>query len=46
MAAENERRRNWWREPVEGWREGRLVIRSALTGEATIIELPKGSVSR
>jgi len=46
MAAENERRRGWWREPVEGWREGRLVIRSALTGEATVIELPKGSVSR
>ncbi len=39
MAAENERRRGWWREPVEGWREGRLVIRSALTGEATVIEL-------
>ena len=30
MAAENERRRDWWREPPKGWREGRLELRSAL----------------
>jgi hypothetical protein len=42
MASENERRRGWWREPVDGWREGRLTIRSAVTGEAKVIRLPKG----
>jgi len=41
MADENERRRGWWRDPVEGWREGRLVIRSALTGEANVLLFPK-----
>jgi hypothetical protein len=39
MAAENERRRGWWREPVDGWSEGRLTIRSIDTGEATVIYL-------
>ncbi len=39
MAAENERRRNWWREPLEGWSEGRLAIRSIDTGETTVIYL-------
>lgn len=38
MAAENERRRDWWREPVEGWPE-RLEIRSAVTGEVIVIYL-------
>ncbi len=38
MAAENERRRDWFREPVEGWPE-RIEIRSALTGETTVINL-------
>jgi hypothetical protein len=44
MQAENERRRDWDKQPVEGWREGRLTIRSALTGEETTIhfEKPKG----
>jgi hypothetical protein len=37
MAAENERRREWWREPVDRWRAGRLAIRSIVTGEATVI---------
>jgi hypothetical protein len=41
MAAENMRRWDWWREPVEGWRDGRLVLRSAMTGEANVILLPK-----
>ena len=40
MAAENERRRDWHTQPVEGWREGRLELRSAATGEATIIHFP------
>ena len=37
MSAETERRRDWWREPPKGWREGRLELRSALSSEATII---------
>ena len=39
MAAENERRRDWHTQPVDGWREGRLEWRSAETGEATVIHL-------
>ncbi|HEY8033333.1 MAG TPA: hypothetical protein VIF02_13395 [Methylocella sp.] len=35
MAAENERRRDWWREPLEG----RLAIRSIDTSETTVIYL-------
>lgn len=38
-AAENERRRDWWREPVEGRSEGRLTIRSIVTGETRVIYL-------
>lgn len=41
MRAENERRRDWWREPVEGWSEGKLTLRSAVTGETMAIKLPK-----
>ena len=40
MAAENERRRDWHTQPVEGWREGRLEWTNASTGEATIIRFP------
>ncbi|HEY8033004.1 MAG TPA: hypothetical protein VIF02_11675 [Methylocella sp.] len=39
MAAENGRRREWWREPVEGRRAGRLAIRNIVTGETTVIYL-------
>jgi len=46
MAAEYAARREWWRIPVEGWREGRLTICSAVTGEATIIELRQRSYSK
>jgi ribonuclease HI len=42
MAAENERRRNWHKQPLDDWRAGRLEIRSVLTGETTIIRLHKG----
>lgn len=38
MTAENERRRDWWRYPVEGW-PYRLTIRSVLTGETVVIQL-------
>jgi hypothetical protein len=41
MGAENERRRNWHSQPVEGWREGRLEISSVLTGVLTTIRLSK-----
>jgi hypothetical protein len=41
MAAENERRRDWHTKPVEGWRDGRLVLRSAMTGQTNVILLPK-----
>jgi hypothetical protein len=42
MAAENERRRDWFRaSPYEP--DGSLVIRSALTGEEITIHLPKGT---
>jgi hypothetical protein len=40
MAAENARRRDWQNEPLQGWREGRLELRSAVTGEATVAHLP------
>jgi hypothetical protein len=42
MAAENARRRDWHTKPVEGWREGRLTVRSVVTGEETIVYLPRG----
>jgi hypothetical protein len=41
MAAELERRRGWYAQPVEGWREGRLEIRSVLTGETATIRLKR-----
>ena len=41
MALDLDRRKDWWRQPVDGWREGRLEIRSVLTGEATTIRLSK-----
>jgi hypothetical protein len=41
MAAENERRRDWWKQPVEGWREGRIAWRSVVTGEETVLRFPK-----
>jgi hypothetical protein len=39
MAAENAARREWWREPVEGRREGVLTIRSVVTGEEVVVSL-------
>jgi hypothetical protein len=37
MAAENERRRDWHKQPLSDWRAGYIKFRSALTGETTII---------
>jgi hypothetical protein len=42
MAAENAARRDWWAQPVEGWRKGRLTIRSTVTGEEVAITFPGG----
>ena len=41
MAVENERRRDWHTQPVDGWREGVLEWTNAKTGEANVIELPR-----
>ena len=38
MQAENEARRDWWREPVP---KGRLTLRSVVTGETRVIAFPK-----
>ena len=43
MQAENESRRDWWREPVAGWRDGRLEWRSIMTGETTVIRFRRRS---
>jgi hypothetical protein len=37
MAAENERRRDWHKQPVPGWREGRIAWRNVVTGEETVL---------
>jgi hypothetical protein len=37
MAAETEKRRDWWRQPVPGWADGRLEI-LGIDGKTTIIE--------
>jgi hypothetical protein len=41
MAAENECRRDWHKQPVPGWREGRLEWRNVVTGEETVLCFPK-----
>jgi len=43
MATENEPRRDWHTKPVEGWREGTLPIRSAVTGEAVVVKFLRRS---
>ncbi len=37
MAEEIDARRDWYRQPVAGWREGRLSWRSIVDGEVTVI---------
>ncbi|MGJ0503975.1 MAG: hypothetical protein ACR65X_09575 [Methylocystis sp.] len=39
MAAERERRRDWYTQPVEGWRDGRLTIRNIARDETVVIRL-------
>lgn len=41
MAAERERRRDWYAQPVEGWRDGRLTIRNIARDETVVIDLRK-----
>jgi hypothetical protein len=45
MTVENERRRNWHKQPLEDWRAGFLEIRSALTGERTRVLLHKRKIA-
>jgi hypothetical protein len=37
-----EARSDWWRQPVEGWAEGRLEIENMLTGVKTVVDLRGG----
>jgi hypothetical protein len=39
LRAENEPKLDWWNQPVEGWREGRLVIRIIARDEIAVINL-------
>jgi hypothetical protein len=41
MAAETAARRDWHKQPVDGWRVGRLEWRNVVTGETTVIRFPK-----
>jgi hypothetical protein len=34
----------WWKQPLEDWRSGRLEIRNLLTGERTVIRLSDGAI--
>ena len=43
IGAEKERRRDWWNKPVEGWSEGRLILRNIVTGETNAIKFPIGT---
>jgi hypothetical protein len=46
MSAETAARRDWWRSPVPGWRDGRLEWRNLATGERAVIRFkPKGDRS-
>jgi hypothetical protein len=42
MAAENERRRDWHAKPDPEHRDGKITIRSAMTGEEITIDLRTG----
>jgi hypothetical protein len=41
-ASSEEARADWWRQPVEGWAEGRLEIQNMLTGVTTVVDLRGG----
>ncbi|MFO1102479.1 MAG: hypothetical protein U1E20_06220 [Methylocystis sp.] len=41
MAAEYARRRDWWKQPVEGWRAGRLTIRNIVRDETVVVDFQK-----
>ncbi|WP_292534053.1 hypothetical protein [Methylocystis sp.] len=41
MAAERLRRRDWHAQPVEGWRDGRLTIRSIARDETVVVDFRK-----
>jgi hypothetical protein len=41
MAAERERRRDWYAQPVEGWRDGRLTMRNIARDETVVVDFRK-----
>jgi hypothetical protein len=41
MAAERERSRDWYAQPVDGWRDGRLTIRNIARDETVVVDLRK-----
>ena len=41
MAREIEARHDWWRQPVAGWREGRMEIHSVIDGSTTVVRFPR-----
>jgi hypothetical protein len=41
MEAERERRRDWYAQPVEGWRDGRLTMRNIARDETVVIDFRK-----
>jgi hypothetical protein len=41
MSAETAAHQDWHKQPVEGWREGRLEIRSVIDGSTTVIRFPR-----
>jgi hypothetical protein len=41
MEAERERRRDWYAQPVEGWRDGRLTIRNIARDETVVVDFRK-----
>lgn len=46
MEAERERRRDWYAQPVEGWRDGRLTLRNIARDETVVIDLWKWKAGR
>ena len=41
MEAERERRRDWYAQPVEGWRDGRLTMRNIARDETVVVDFRK-----
>ena len=39
MQGENERPRDWWTRPPDGWTERRIALRNIVTGEEAMVDL-------